>query len=166
MKQLLIISLFSIAASAQPIVLHTKAKPPKQEPIQSAVQTAAVEDDDDVDGQVVLANVANMLGCIGMLSTDPYNPAIAGPSLAQIGVSFINIITQIFKSHGFDDELTRARLETWFMQLPDQTKKELISLFIQYAQHVRSQQYAQCECDCGCAQCSCAHEPAKVYNCR
>ena len=147
MKQLFLLILISCSISANPIVLHTKAKPPKENPQTQSSATAEI-DDDDTDGKVVLANVANMLGCIGMLSTDPYNPAVAGPSLAQIGVSFINIITQIFKSHGFNEELTRAHIQTWFMELSDDQKTELINVFIQYADHIRSQDYCpNCECE-------------------
>ena len=156
MKHLFLLTLIGLTASAQPIVLHTKAKPQKDQ------AQEIEEEDDDEDGKIVLANVANMLGCIGMLSTDPYNPAVAGPSLAQIGVSFINIITQIFKSHGFDDELTRGRIETWFMELPNQTKMEIINLFIQYANQVRSLHYCpQCDCD----ECSMARN-IECFNCR
>lgn len=144
MKQLFLLTLLSLTACAKPIVIRTKQKPQKE---QTQAAQAAIEDD-DVDGQVVLANVANMLGCIGMISTDPHNPAVLGPGLAQIGMSFINIVTQIFKSHGFEDEMTRARIETWFIQLPDESKREIISLFITYANQVRALHYCpNCECE-------------------
>jgi hypothetical protein len=133
MKQLFLLSLISLSVSAQPIRLHLKSKP---ENPQSAAQAAI--DDDDLDGQIVLANVANMLGTIGMISTDPHNPAVLGPGLAQIGISFINIVTQMFKAYGFDEEMTRARVEVWFMNLPDETKLEIISLLLDYAHQIRA----------------------------
>ncbi len=148
MKQLLLLSLITIGASAQPIRIHLKKPKPKPAPVVVEVE----EEDDDVDGQVVLANVANMLGCIGMLSTDPHNPAIAGPAIAQIGISFINIVTQVFKNHGLDldDQITRAHVQNWFINLPDQVKIEIINLFIEYSNNLRSHIQSSQECPhCG-----------------
>jgi hypothetical protein len=147
-KDLLLLSLISLALPFQPILIHAKTKPKQEEQNQTLQEEENDDFDNDIDAKVVLANVANMLGCIGIISTDPHNPAVLGPGLANIGVSFINIVTQIFKSHGFDDELTRARIETWFMSLSDETKKEIISLFITYANQVRALQYCpNCQCD-------------------
>ena len=140
MKHFLLLSLLA-ATTATPLSFRTgQQEKPKEKP-------AAHVEDDDLDGQVVLANVANMLGCIGMLSTDPYNPAVAGPNLAQIGISFINIITQIFKAHGLDDEITRACVEHWFNALPEETKMDLIHLVLLYAEQIRHPYCPQCECE-------------------
>lgn len=161
MKQIFLLTLVSITLSAhQPIVLHTKAKPQKEQHAPAAAQAV---DDDDIDGQVVLANIANMLGCIGMLSTDPYNPAVAGPSIAQIGVSFINILTQVFKSNGLETELTRTQIENWFENLSNETKIELIDLLLRYAHTIRNQQYCpNCECDI----CRLHHHHEDCMHCR
>lgn len=138
MKHLSLFLIFSLS-----LFISTQAHGIEKTPSQPSAQSES----DDKDGQVVLANVANMLGCIGMLSTDPYNPAVAGPSLAQIGISFINIIVQIFKSQGIDEEMTRACIYQWLNQLEDDEKMRLIHAFTSYANHVRSQHYCpQCEC--------------------
>lgn len=139
MKHLFFLIIFiSSSVFANPIVPDNKTKPAGALPAES----------DDTDGKVVLANVATMLGSIGMLSTDPYNPAVAGPSLAQIGMCFINIITQIFKSHGIDEDITRACIEQWFLELSESEKIEIIAAFTRYADHTRRQHYCpQCECE-------------------
>jgi hypothetical protein len=138
MKHLFFLFIFiSNSVFANSIVPDNKTKPATTIPVES----------DETDGKVVLANVASMLGSIGMLSTDPYNPAVAGPSLAQIGMCFINIITQIFKSHGIDEEITRACIEQWFLALDDSEKTDILRAFTQYAAHVRRKHYCpQCEC--------------------
>lgn len=138
MKRLFLFTFLSICLSPS-IQAHDKAP--------NTTQPSAQVESDDRDGQVVLANVANMLGCIGMLSTDPYNPAVAGPSLAQIGISFINIIVQIFKSQGIDEEMTRACIYQWISNLTDEERMDIIRIFTRYADHARSQHYCpECEC--------------------
>ncbi len=105
------------------------------------------EDDDDFDGQVVLANVAHMLTNLGTITTDPYNPAVVGPGLAQIGVGFINIIAQIFKSMPQDQEITREHIASYFNNLPDETKVELTQLVMVYADLYRTIGALAIECD-------------------
>lgn len=102
-----------------------------QTPAVSAQQNEL--DDDDIDGQVVLQNVASMLASLGTITTDPQNPVVLGPGLAQIGISFINIIAQIFKNMPEADEVTREHIALYFNNLPDQTKYELVQLVIEYA---------------------------------
>lgn len=112
-------------------------KKPKQEPV---VQVAQPEDndydeDDDEDEQVVLANIGNMLQSIGMLSTDPTNPAIAGPAIVSFGASVVNIIVQMFKSIDIRrGEITHEQIEQWFNKLPEKTKIELITIMIAFAE--------------------------------
>lgn len=86
--------------------------------------------DDDIDGQVVLANVAIMLNSLGTISTDPHNPAVLGPNLAQIGIGFLNIITQIFKNIPLNDEITDQHMEEYFSCLSPETKNQLLSLLL------------------------------------
>lgn len=96
-------------------------------------ESKPVQTDDDEDAQVVLANVANMLYNIGTISTDPHNPAVVGPSIAQIGASFINIIAQVFKGMPIRGEITHEQIEAYFRNLPQEVRDQLIALIVVYA---------------------------------
>ena len=75
-----------------------------------------------------------MLQSIGMLSTDPTNPAIAGPAIVSFGASVVNIIVQMFKSIDIrGGKITHEQIEQWFRNLPEKTKIELITLLIAFA---------------------------------
>ncbi len=125
MKQLLLLSLLGLIASAQPIVIHTKKKPAPVQPTQ---------DDDDEDEKVVLANIANMAHSIGMLSTDPKNPAVAGPAIASFGLSVINIIVQMFKSVDIrGSTITHDQIIRWFNNLPEENKLQLAKILLNYS---------------------------------
>lgn len=100
-------------------------------------QPAAQQQDDDEDGKVIVANVANMLQGIGILSTDPYNPAVAGPVFVQIGMSFINILTQVFKGMHIRGDITHEQVEAYFKNLPEETKLELYAMLVAYADAMR-----------------------------
>lgn len=87
--------------------------------------------DDDQEAQIILANIAQMLASIGTISTDPQNPSVLGPQLAKIGISFIGILTEVFRN----PEL--LNLEgvhgTKEFQLTEDMKKELESLVCRYS---------------------------------
>lgn len=114
-------------------------KKPKPKPAPVVVVEDDDEDDEDEDEKVVLANIGNMLQSIGILSTDPANPAVAGPAIASFGMSFINILVQMFK--GIDirgGHITHEQIEQCFNNLPEKTKVKLVTLLILYAQEFHS----------------------------
>jgi hypothetical protein len=135
MKQLFLLILVSLTASADPIILHTKAKPEKA---QTQVAQTEVEDD-DVDGEVILANFSNMLVALGTLTTDPKNPAVAGPALFQALGNVINIIVQACKGIEIRGPVTQQQVQDWFMNLPESVKVRIFQLLIEYASRVRAQ---------------------------
>lgn len=111
-------------------------KKPKPAPV---VVEEDDDDDDDEDEKVVLANIGNMLQSIGTLSTDPANPAVAGPAIASFGMSFVNILVQMFK--GIDirgGQITHEQIEQWFKNLPESTQQKLVTLLIIYAQEIHN----------------------------
>ena len=155
MKQLFLISLISLNASAQPIVLHTKAKPQKEQ-----IQTAQTEiDDDDVDGEVILANFSNMLVALGTFTTDPKNPAVAGPALLQAFGNVINIIVQACKGIEIRGPVTEQQVEDWFMNLPEPVRIKIVQLLFEYASSIHMQR--------DCTQCKYEQEHEhRCINCR
>ena len=128
MKKFILLTLCSFPAFGNNYVQTLELRVPAQ-------QAKPQAQDDDEDGQVVLANVANMLFNIGTISTDPHNLAVVGPSIASIGASFINIIAQVFKSmpHRGGAEITHEQVEDYFRNLPQETKEQLIALIVVYA---------------------------------
>ena len=90
-------------------------------------------EDDDIDAQVVIANVASMLQSIATISTDPNNPKIVGPNIAQIGIGFLNILGQMFKSGPIRANDLHEEIGQYFDALSDEVKEKLIALVITYA---------------------------------
>ena len=99
-----------------------------QEPV-----TQKESKDDDIDAQVVIANVASMLQSIATISTDPDNPQVVGPNIAQIGIGFLNILGQMFKSGPIRANDLHEEIGQYFDVLSDETKEKLIALVITYA---------------------------------
>lgn len=125
MKQNLFFAVLILLNSS--FTLYCASNPQPSQPATQHVQ------DDDEDGKVVLANVANILQGMGILSTDPYNPAVAGPAIAQIGISVVNVIIQAFKSMHIRGEITREQVEAYFQNFPDEIKMKLYAMLVAYA---------------------------------
>lgn len=88
-----------------------------------------LSDDEDEDGKVILANFTQMLAALGIFTTDPYNPAVAGPALFQAATNVVNIIVQAFKGVEIRGTVTPEQIENWFNSLPEPTKTEIHRLF-------------------------------------
>lgn len=133
MKRIMLLTILNGAIIAQPIVLRAKSK---QQQNQVSAQSCKVQEDDQ-DEKVVLANVANMLQSIGVLSTDPQNPVIAGPAIASFGMSVVNIIVQMFKSVDMrSGDMTQEQLIAWFNSLPEESKVQLAMILLEHVQTI------------------------------
>ena len=129
----MLLTILNGAIIAQPIVLRAKSK---QQQNQVSAQSCKVQEDDQ-DEKVVLANVANMLQSIGVLSTDPQNPVIAGPAIASFGMSVVNIIVQMFKSVDMrSGDMTQEQLIAWFNSLPEESKVQLAMILLEHVQTI------------------------------
>ena len=122
---LLIIALLNIQLEATPNLLLRK-------PVALQAPPSAAGHDDE-DGTVILANMANMLCGLATVSINPHDPAVFGPGIAQIGISFINILAQVFKSMPMRGQITRHDIECYFKNLSDEVKIKLITLLLTYA---------------------------------
>lgn len=109
--------------------LSTSLEAKKPKPVQ--VQE---ENDDEMDKDVLLSGVANILVGFGNLPASNGNPAIVGPSLAQIGVGIVNIIWEMFKNNpsDFRRNFTHEEIAQYYEQLPVEGKMRVIALVLEY----------------------------------
>lgn len=130
MKQLLLILLIIVP-------LHAKKQTPQKQNTPHATGNVQPQND-DIDSQIVLASVSTMLHSLGTITTDPYNPVVLGPNLAQIGIGFINIIGQIFKNLPLDQEITREHIQQYIDAMDNDTKNEIINAILSLVHECRA----------------------------
>ncbi len=139
MKLYLLLSLITAAAIAIPPTTPYRKKPkPQEKPVVVQAHDEEEDDDDyDEDEAVILTNFGGMLAALGTFTTDPHNPAVAGPALFQAAANVVNIIVQAFKGIEIRGQVTHKQVEDWFNNLPDSTKIEMIRLLTAYAQTLK-----------------------------
>lgn len=130
MKQLLSFIMIIGLFGTSDIIAKKRVKKPKPKP--AVVVQESDEDDDDEDEKVVLASFGTMAQSIAQLSTDPTNPAVAGPAIASFIMSIANVVVQMCKNMPTryrEDVLTQV-LEDWFNNLSPEAQQDLVKTIL------------------------------------